>query len=64
MNVYLTVEILQGDVTSVTAHLSEGSALIAEALWLKEMLIPTPEDREASAQIGTEFRIQECQLLP
>ena len=60
--IYVTIEMLQGNIAEVRAYWNEHLAQIAEQQWLKDNNINNNLDRDAKAQNGTEFHVYECPL--
>jgi len=62
IDVYVTVELFQGNIVDVRTFWNEHLANIAEKNWLKDNNIRSQLDREAKIQNGTEFHIYTCTL--
>lgn len=62
IDIYVTIELLQGNIAEVRAYWNEHMAGIAEQRWLKDNNIKDELDREGKAQNGTEFHVYECTL--
>ncbi len=62
IDIYVTIEMLQGNIAEVRAYWNEHLAKIVEQRWLKDNDIRNELDREAKAQNGTEFYVYECTL--
>ncbi len=62
IEVYVTIELCQGNIAEVRAYWNEHLADIAEKRWLKDHNIQSQIDRDGKAQNGTEFHIYTCTL--
>ena len=62
IDIYVTIEMLQGNIAEIRAYWNEQLAQIAEQQWLKDNDIEDEIHREAKAQNGTEFHVYECML--
>jgi len=62
IDIYVTIELLQGNIAEVRAYWNEHMAQISEQRWLKDNDIKNELDREAKAQNGTEFHVFQCEI--
>ena len=62
IDIYVTIELLQGNIAEVRAYWNEHLAQIVEQQWLKDNNIKNELDREAKSQNGNEFHVYECML--
>ena len=62
IEVYVTVELLQGIIADVRVYWNEHLADIAEHRWLKNNNIRSQLGRECKARNGIEFHIYTCTL--